>query len=201
MNEKSLVTILGDESLGGTYFLRIRVAQDVAVRFGRFQGGESVVIPQGEMLYLGSAMKGLASRVLRHALRSGDKPAHGLYEPLLLQMREVGLVNACAEQSRSSRFRPPTQKKLHWHIDYLLDETPALSKAEVSVTLAHAILIRSQERLEDSLGAWLLAQSETQIVVPGLGASDVKGHTHLLRVQADEAWWSALPTQLIHMKS
>ena len=193
MNEKSLVTILGDESLGGTYFLRIRVAQDVAVRFGRFQGGESVMIPQGEMLYLGSAMKGLASRVLRHALRSGDKPAHGLYEPLLLQMREVGLVNASTEQSRSSRFHPPSQKKLHWHIDYLLDET--------AVTLTQAFLIRSQERLEDSLGLWLCQQPETRVVVPGLGASDVKGHTHLLCVQADETWWSALPMQLVNMKS
>ena len=185
MNEKSLVTILGDESLGGTYFLRIRVAQDVAVRFGRFQGGESVVIPQGEMLYLGSAMKGLASRVLRHALRSGDKPAHGLYEPLLYKMREDGLVNG--------RFHPPLQKKLHWHIDYLLDETPALSKAEVSVTLTHAILIRSQERLEDKLGTWLLAQPEIIELAPGLGASDVRSHTHILGVSSNVGrFWERL---------
>jgi Uri superfamily endonuclease len=189
----SSVTVIGDESLGGTYILRMRVTRDIGVRFGQFQGGEPILISQREMLYLGSAMKGLGSRVLRHALRSGDKPAHGLYEPLLAKMRKVGLVG--------DRFRPPTQKKLHWHIDYLLDETPALSKAEVSVTLTHAILIRSQERLEDELGEWLLAQPETSVLVPGLGASDVKGHTHLLTVQADESWWAGIPDQIVNLKS
>lgn len=175
----SAVMILGDDCLGGTYVLRMRVAQDVWVRFGRFQGGDPVLIPQGEILYLGSAMRGLASRVLRHALRSEDKPAHGLYEPLLAEMREVGLV--------SDRFRSPMQKKLHWHIDYLLDKTTALSKAQVSVSLTHAILIRSQERLEGELGAWLLVQPEIIVLASGLGASDVKGHTHLLGVKAEES--------------
>lgn len=182
MKGMSSVTIFGDDSLGGTYVLRMRVDEAVAVRFGRFQDGELVLIPPGEMLYLGSAMKGLASRVLRHALRSGDKPAHGLYEPLLAKMRKVGLAG--------DRFRPPTQKKLHWHIDYLLDET--------AVTLTHIILIRSQERLEDELGGWLLAQPETSVLVPGLGASDVKGHTHLLTVQADETWWEGIPDQIVN---
>ena len=179
------VTVLGDGSLGGTYILRLRVVQDVNVHFGRFQGGEPVQIPRGEMLYLGSAMRGLASRVLRHALRTGDKPAHVLYE-LLLELREAGMVNACTEQSRSGRSRLPSHKKLHWHIDYLLDET--------AVSLTHVILIRSEERLEDKLGEWLLVQPETFVLVPGLGASDVKGHTHLLGVQADETWWMALST-------
>jgi len=178
------VLVVGDESLGGTYLLRMRVAQNIEVRFGRFQGGEPVLIPRGEMLYLGSAMRGLASRVLRHALRSGDKPAHGLYEPLLAEMKTVGLINACTEQCLSNRFRPPTQKKLHWHIDYLLDET--------AVMLTHAIFIRSHERLEGELGAWLLAEEETAVLAPGLGASDLKGHTHLLKVQANEIWWQKI---------
>ncbi len=125
-------------------------------------------------------MRGLASRVLRHALRSGDGVAHGLYEPLLAEIRKVGLVSDC--------FHPSAQKKLHWHIDYLLDET--------AVLLTHTILIRSQERLEASLGAWLLAQPETCVLVPGLGASDVKGHTHLLTVLADESWWEGIPDQI-----
>jgi Uri superfamily endonuclease len=185
MNGMSLVTVIGDESLGGTYLLRMRVAQDISVRFGRFQGGEPVLIPKGEMIYLGSAMRGLASRVLRHALRTGDKPAHRLYDSLLLKMEEVGLI--------SGRFHPPTQKNLHWHIDYLLDET--------AVLLTHALLIRSQERLEASLGAWLLAQPETCVLVPGLGASDVKGHTHLLTVLADESWWEEIPYQIVNLKS
>jgi len=178
------VLVVGGESLGGTYLLRMRVAQNIEVRFGRFQGGEPVLIPRGEMLYLGSAMRGLASRVLRHALRSGDKLPHGLYEPLLTEMQKVGLVNG--------RFRPPTQKKPHWHIDYLLDETP--------VTLTHTILIRSQERLENKLGEWLLAQPELFLLVPGLGASDVRGHTHLLGFKNDESnMWETLVDKLLRV--
>lgn len=180
MKGMSSVMVFGDDCLGGSYLLRMRVVQDVWVRFGRFQGGEPVLIPHGEMLYLGSAMKGLASRVLRHALRSGDGSAHGLYELLLLKMKEGGLV--------SDRFHPPTQKKLHWHIDYLLDET--------AVSLTQAILIRSQDRLEDSLGEWLLAQPEMFVLASGLGASDVKGHTHLLGVKANAKWWTAIVPKL-----
>lgn len=77
----------------------------------------------------------------------------------------------------NGRFQPPTHKKLHWHIDYLLDET--------AVSLTHALLIRSQERLEEKLGTWLLAQPETAVLIPGLGASDVQGHTHILQVNPD----------------
>ncbi|MCZ7665819.1 MAG: DUF123 domain-containing protein [Chloroflexi bacterium] len=169
----SLVMIIGDDCLSGAYLLRMRVMTDMMVRFGRFQGGEPVLIPAGEVLCVGSAMRGLASRVLRHAMRTGDKPAHGLYEPLLAEMQAAGLIQV--------DFRKPASKKLHWHIDYLLDET--------AVTLTHAILIRSQARLEGELGAWLLAQKETAVLAPGLGASDVKGHTHLLGVKASEKWW------------
>jgi Uri superfamily endonuclease len=170
------VTVLGEGAAGGAYLLRICVLSDVMVRFGRFQRGEPVWVPAGEMAYLGSAMGGLASRVLRHALRSGEKPRHALYVPLLAEMREAGLV--------SGRFRPPSQKKLHWHIDYLLDET--------AVALTHAILIRAEERLEEALGEWLLAQRETAVLLPGLGASDVRGQTHLMKVQAGETWWAQL---------
>lgn len=170
------VTILGNESfVGGTYILRMTVLRDVSVQFGRFLGGEPVLIPHGELVYLGSAMRGLASRVLRHALRTGGKPKHTIYQTILGEVRKTGLVN--------NRFRPSAEKKLHWHIDYLLDET--------AVSLTHAILFRSQNRLEDELGAWLLAQPETIVLLPGLGASDVKGHTHLLGLQKNsEGFWA-----------
>ncbi|MBE2219967.1 MAG: DUF123 domain-containing protein [Anaerolineae bacterium] len=185
MNETASVVVIGDEALGGAYLLRMRVMQAVWVRFGRFQGGEPILMPQGEMLYVGSALRGLASRVLRHARRSGDKPAHGLYAPLLAEMQAGGLV--------TSSFSPPARKQLHWHVDYLLDET--------AVSLSHVLLIRSQTRLEDELAVWLLAQKETAVLVPGLGASDAKGQTHLLSVQAEETWWQMLPRQIAACKS
>lgn len=82
-------------------------------------------------------------------------------------------------------MRPPAGKKFHWHVDYLVEET--------AVTLSHVLLFRSPARLEELLGRWLGAQPETFIVVPGLGARDVRGSTHLLGVQAPEAWWDTLP--------
>ena len=104
-------------------------------------------------------------------------PAHALYDPLFRDMKQAGLING--------RFQPPAQKKLHWHIDYLLNES--------AVSLSHVMLIRSQVRLEGKLGQWLLAQPETAVLLPGLGASDVKGHSHLLRIEKDsERLWRRL---------
>ncbi len=177
----SKIIICGDASRGGTYILRLRIAQNLKLQFGRFQDGNAILVPTGEMLYLGSAMRGLASRILRHALRTEGKPKQQLYEPLRIKMEEQGLING--------RFRPPTQKKLHWHIDYLLEET--------AVSLTHAILIRSPQKLEYELGEWLLAQPETAVLVPGLGASDVRGHTHLLQINKNHnQFWKHLSTLL-----
>ena len=172
------IAICGDDaSLGGTYILRLTVAQPLQVQFGRFQNGHLVQIPSGEMLYLGSALRGLASRVLRHAMRTEGKPKQALFEPLRIKLEEKGLLHG--------RFRPPTQKKLHWHIDYLLDET--------AVSLTHAILIRSPQKLEYELGEWLLAQPETAVLVLGLGASDIKGHSHLLQIKSNpDLFWRDL---------
>lgn len=175
------IIILGDATLGGAYILRLHVAQTLCIRFGRFQNGDPIVVSPGEMLYLGSAMRGLASRVLRHATRTEGKPKQELYQPLRIKMEEQGLING--------RFRPPTQKKLHWHIDYLLDE-PAVS-------LTHTILIRSNKNLEFELGEWLLGQPETAVLVPGLGASDVRGHTHLLQITENHnQFWKHLSMRL-----
>ena len=175
----AFVTILGDHSLGGAYILRIKVLQTISVTFGRFQGGEPLPVPHGELLYVGSAMRGLAGRVLRHARRSGAKPVQPLYALLLAEMQAVGLANG--------RLRPPSPKKRHWHIDYLLDKT--------AVVLTHTLLIRSPVRLEEELAAWLLAQPETSVLASGLGASDVQGHTHLLQTVADvDLFWERLLT-------
>ncbi|PID86779.1 MAG: hypothetical protein CSB13_02565 [Chloroflexi bacterium] len=39
--------------------------------------------------------------------------------------------------------------------------------------------------MEPELGEWLLAQPETGSAAPGVGASDVKGHTHILAVPGE----------------
>ena len=58
------------------------------------------------------------------------------------------------------------EKKLHWHIDYLLKEA----------RLLRAYLIPSKERLEETLSVEVSKHGKP---VPGFGAGDVKVNTNL----------------------
>ena len=51
-------------------------------------------------------------------------------------------------------------------------------------------------RLEAQLGQFIMRDATTSIIEPGLGANDVPGNTHILRVVADEVWWADLPDRL-----
>ena len=64
------------------------------------------------------------------------------------------------------------------NIDFLLD----LDAAEI----VGLYIIRSPERLQGSLAKWLEQNPHTQVIERGLGANDVPGNTHLLRIQAGE---------------
>ena len=179
------VIILGNDGLRGTYILRISVREDLHVRFGRFQQGNAIYIPQGDVLYIGSAMalKGsmtLARRLLRHATRRPPKRPHALRPILIKEMIAAGLA--------SPNVQPPADKKLFWNIDYLLDEE--------SVEIKQAFILRSQERLEDAAAALLLADPVCQPIAPGLGAHDSPAITHLLHVQAADQWWQTLTARL-----
>jgi len=175
----------GRGSQGGTYLLRLTVHQPLAVCFGRFRAGAPIAVPQGDYFYVGSALahKGatsLARRLLRHASRSdGQKP-----QPIRQQMLEcfpkIGLG--------PTPLHPPSGKKLRWHVDFLLDQ-PAAELTAVS-------FIRSPQRFEEPLSRWLLDLPEVAPLVPGLGATDDPGSTHLLRVAAVSNWWSTFPQQL-----
>lgn len=83
---------------------------------------------------------------------------------------------------------PKRGKTLFWNIDFLLD----LGSAEIVSLYA----IRSSERLESRIAKQLERDSHTQIIERGLGANDVPGNTHVLRVQAGESWWASLATRL-----
>ena len=48
---------------------RVRLAAPRAVVFGRFRGGQPIAVPAGDIFYVGSALGGLAARLLRHATR------------------------------------------------------------------------------------------------------------------------------------
>ncbi len=186
-SEKTLlpITVLGDRSPGGTYVLRIRLRQALALVFGRFKGGKEVSLPAGEYLYVGSALssKGaptLARRLVRHATRSGERPPHRIRERLIARFSANG--------PGSGSLLPGREKRLYWHVDYLLDQP--------SVDLTHVSAVHSSVRREAMIGRVLEEDACTSIVEKGLGASDVHGNTHLLRVEAVEGWWRSLPERL-----
>ncbi len=182
------IIIIGDESHAGTYILRIRLKKDTALRFGRFKKGKLISLPAGEYAYVGSALaeKGattLARRLVRHATRSGDQRPHRIRETMLRRFAECGLGDG--------NLLPRRGKTLHWNVDFLLD----LPSADLTGICA----IRSRVRLEDRLAKQLEEDPHTGVIERGLGANDVPGNTHLLHVNAVEAWWTLLPDLLASM--
>ncbi|MBT3271115.1 DUF123 domain-containing protein [Candidatus Poribacteria bacterium] len=179
------VDVIGDESQGGTYVLRIRVREPLAMPFGRFRKGKVIDVPAGDCLYIGSALakKGgvsLARRLVRHASRTGDRQPHVMRDVLIARFAEVGLG--------AGDLRPRKGKHLHWNVDHLLDR----SEAE----LARVYAIRSEERLERAIGEMFLADPHVHVFEQGLGANDLPGNTNILHVNADEQWWGGLPTRV-----
>ena len=163
------LTIVGPPNRQGSYILSIRIDTPVSVAFGKFRHGEPVALEPGRYLYVGSALGGakgrfpLASRLLRHASRSGGRD-HALREELSELFAEWG-------------YRPPgrqSPKKLHWHIDYLLDRPEA--------ELDHVFLFPGPLRLEPQLADRLAAMPETSVVADRLGAQDAASGTHFFRV-------------------
>ena len=51
-------------------------------------------------------------------------------------------------------------------------------------------------QLEGALAELLMNDPNTQVFAPGLGASDARGHTHLLRVAEDMNWWHNLRNKI-----
>jgi Uri superfamily endonuclease len=174
------ITCLGDASPGGLYILRIRVHQGTSVVFGRFKGKKALELPIGEYLYVGSAMKRLAPRLIRHATRSETAEPHAIRDDL------IRYFDSTVGEARG--LTVPRSKKLHWNVDHLLENG--------NVSLTHVFIIRSSHSLEASLGRLLEQEPCTFILKKGLGANDIPGNTHLLGVAADEKWWQALPEKL-----
>ena len=174
------IRIIGDNSQAGTYILRIRLKENTTLQFGRFKKGKLISLPAGDYTYVGSALseKGatsLARRLVRHATRSRDKPSHAIREKMINQFAVCGLGNG--------NLLPKQGKTLHWNVDFLLD----LQSAEI----VNIFAIRSPKRLENRIARWLEHDPHTDIIESGLGANDVPGATHLLRVREDKMWWTS----------
>lgn len=175
----------GRESQGGTYLLRLWVSQPLLVRFGRFLAGEPIAVPPGDYFYVGSALaqKGatsLARRLLRHASRSDRQNPQPIRQAMLDLFPKISLG--------PTPLHPPQGKKLRWHADFLLEK--------LATDLTAVFLIRAPYRFEEPLSRWLLDLPEVTPLVPGLGATDDPGSTHLLRVTAVSNWWRLFPAQL-----
>ena len=173
------ITVLGGDSLGGTYVLFVEAVRPLSVRFGGFRGGKRIALPAGCYVYTGSALSHrggstLARRLARHATRSGRRPPHRIRKAMVIAALGLDGVD----------LLPRGEKRLHWHIDYLLDQR--------SVSLKRVVAIRSPVRLESAVADLLFADPHTAVIETGLGASDAPGSTHLLRVDNDAGWWEGL---------
>ncbi|HMT22565.1 MAG TPA: DUF123 domain-containing protein, partial [Promineifilum sp.] len=163
------ITFLGDERQTGAYVLWMSVNEALRLSFGRFRGGLPVTVAAGQYAYVGSAMgrSGVtapAGRLLRHATRSPGKPPHAIRDALAAALGVMGATP-----------RPPATKRLHWHIDYLLDE--------MAVELTSITVVHTGRRVESELARRLVALPGVEPLLPGLGAADAPGETHLLRVE------------------
>jgi len=169
------LTVLGSGDLGGTYVLRIEVKRAIQVCFGRFMDGQLIDVPAGIYVYVGSALgsdRRLGQRLGRHITRREQGP-----DPIIRHE----IMNVFGKG-----MFPKSEKKLLWHIDYLLDQS------ELCVT--DILAIRRGERLESKIAELLMAEGE--IIAGGLGASDAKGYTHLLKVSSGMNWWASLKVKI-----
>lgn len=177
------VNVVGGTCQGGTYVLRIAVRKDLNLAFGHFKRGKLIHVLAGEYAYVGSALSERGStclerRLLRHASRTASKP-HNI---------RPAIARYFAQADQPSEV---AAKNLRWQIDSLLD----LHDVELVAVYA----IRSKLRLEASVGRLLEADPATSVIERGLGASDLPGNTHFLRVDAGETWWGALSKKLLSL--
>ncbi|NTW56691.1 MAG: GIY-YIG nuclease family protein [Chlorobiaceae bacterium] len=168
-----LFTRFGNQGPGGSYILVITLSSPVSLAFGRFRNGAPLFLDRGEYLYIGSALGGtrshspLAARLIRHASRSRGQKPHLIREALIDLFPDY--------EDKVKKSQGIVQKKLRWHIDYLLD----LPEAEIR----HMVIINSPKRLEREL--WKLLGPLEGISVPArrLGAQDTRECTHLLMTE------------------
>lgn len=177
-------TIFGQNSRQGSYVLLIGLDRRIEVAFGKFRKGAAIELEPGRYLYVGSALGGakgrfpLAARLLRHASRSDGKAAHAIRSALHDLFMSWGY--------RLSAGRG--DKKLHWHIDYLLDREEA--------NIEHVFIFPGETRLEPRLAALLDTTPGAIPIADRLGAQDAASGTHFFRIddtaavleRLEEAW-------------
>ena len=96
----SQFTIFGNKYTMGSYILFIRISSSFQLAFGRFQKSRLFSIPDGDYLYIGSALgktgDPLARRLIRHASRSNGKPPHKIQSEIIKLFSKNDAVKSCA---------------------------------------------------------------------------------------------------------
>ena len=89
-------TIFGTKYRCGSYLLLIHLSKPIQLAFGRFQQRKLFTLPEGEYLYIGSALgksgSPLAQRLLRHASRSYAQQPHAIRAPMVTLFMQEGLI-------------------------------------------------------------------------------------------------------------
>ena len=131
----------------GTYALLLKLDKQERITVGKLG---TLDFPAGYYLYVGSALGpgGLRARLARHQRGSENPSGPG------------------GQESNSGQ----TSKKLHWHIDYLLQRAQLIEVWSVA----------SEERLECKWGKAARRLSGAQVPVQGFGSSDCRCPAHLI---------------------
>lgn len=162
---------IGNYQFGGTYVLEIWIKDDVSVQFGRFKNGQKFHLSSGRYLYIGSAMTShnrhaLLQRLTRHATRTEQHPP--------LKIRKKLIIWAHQHNINEKNIILKQNKKLHWHIDYVLNN--------LNVEINNIILIPSEKSYESMIAKSLLLSDSITVPIMGLGATDKKKETHFLHI-------------------
>ncbi len=169
---KNKIQFFGEPNTSGSYILIIKLSEEIEIKFGRFKKGKPFLLKPGNYFYIGSALrKTLPSRLFRHTNRSNGKPAHSIQIELIQGLIEVGIY---------SKFPKIKAKKLHWHIDYLLDN-PNISVSQINIFFGDL-------NIEGKIGNYIQNLSVVEVISKGLGASDHSGNSHLLKI-LDVNWF------------
>lgn len=180
-----LLVFIGRPVPTGCYVLRFDLPDRVQLSCGRFKRGKGITFEPGSYLYVGSAMarrgpSSLSGRLTRHAARLYGGEPHPILRLMLDQFPRFGLGG---EPAAGGGAKLPK-----WNVDWPLDQPRA------RLTAAYAV--RSLWPFEGFLGKCLEQDPAVVVFERGLGAGDIRGNTHLLRVDAGEPWWDRLPGRL-----
>ncbi len=138
----------------GTYVLWITTPRRVIVEAGALG---RVSLAGGAHLYVGSARRTMAARVVRHLSRCAGVPQ-------TLRARSLARLGVAA----------PAAKKVRWHIDHLLEHPAAR---------VHRVSLLPGAHCECDL-VQALRDAGAVVAAPGFGASDCRRRcgAHLLRM-------------------